>query len=684
MDEKTTLEIVSPSLAPSSSTRRGPEPLEFDFRQMVERGADGVALLEADGTIRYINPAGAALLGKPTSALIGQSLGRPVLVGQTTEIDIVNSETRRIVELRATSARGVAPSTVLVGLRDVTAHRRLAHDRLILAQAGAKFAASEDVPTTIEDLVDLLLEELADACIVDLEHLDGTLRCVVARYRTLQDLPEPTFQRLGRLEDPEHQEYEALDARLQLLQWNRPFLFRDLVPESFSGLPIPDSRRKLFQELGVRSLLIVPLRGRKSIPGAVTLLQTRQRGRFDSIALETASELSHLAALAIENARKLSQFRSALDGRDAYLSMIGHELRNPLASITQAADYIQKSKAPEAELQKFVGLFSRQSQYMTRLLEDLLDVSRIALGSLQFKFRPVILQDVLKLAVEGARSSIESKRHRLSIEAPESAIQLQGDSDRLVQVIVNLLVNAASYTPVEGVIAISVTSAEGHAILQIKDNGIGLSPEQQKVLFDGLGQRADPAQGIECGLGIGLMIVQEIVHGHGGTINAESPGVGLGSTFTVKLPFRRPDSTVGGRVVHSDAVEEKSPSASSVRILIVEDHPDVCETLRKLLENEGHQVWTAANASEALRTLRGDLPDLALIDIGLPGDDGFSVARTIREDPTLQGLYLVSFTGYTLNDERDQGTESDFDAHLTKPLQLQEFAEIVQDLRSRQ
>jgi PAS domain S-box-containing protein len=386
-------------------------------------------------------------------------------------------------------------------------------------------------------------------------------------------------------------------------------------------------------------------------------------------ASKIARDITELKRAESERVLLLEEAQAANSAKDDFLAMFGHELRNPLAAVAAAADVLGLAHTIE-DIERPRDIIKRQIIHLRRLIDDLLDAARIRAGKIVLDRRPVNLGEAVEQALSVARGVTGGGRH--VIETQLDPVGVDADPVRLDQIILNLLGNAMKYTPAGRGIRI-LTYAEGpRALLRVEDDGVGIAKDVLPLIF-GLfiqGERTvDRAQG---GLGIGLTLVRTLVELHGGTVTAESPGAGLGSVFTVRLP-RIEIST------HVDR-DERPRRAIRRRVLIVEDNDDAREMLKVLLEHEGHEVFEATDGTEGVRAASRLHPDLALVDLGLPILDGYEVARFIRRQDH-QPQRLVALTGYGQSADRKRALEAGFDDHLVKPVDPDRLAELLQHLR---
>jgi two-component system CheB/CheR fusion protein len=342
--------------------------------------------------------------------------------------------------------------------------------------------------------------------------------------------------------------------------------------------------------------------------------------------------------------------------KNEFLATLSHELRNPLAPIRYALEMLNSVDDKTATL-RAKEVIERQLGHLVRLVDDLLDITRIASNKVRLRTELVTVASIVEHAVEATAPEIAQAKHCLTVSVPEQEIWLKGDPVRLSQVLTNLLTNAVRYTPAGGRITLTATALKDEAEITVSDTGIGLTPEDASKVFEMFAQVGEVRHG---GLGIGLALVKGLVALHGGSIEVRSAGPGLGSEFTVRLP----------RVAAAAASPEQSAvidDGPPQRVLIVDDNRDLAEMLKTFLEMHGHEVYVANDARSALETAARVRPHVGLFDIGLPGMSGYELAQRIREDPTLQTIYLVAVTGWGYEDDRERARRAGFDDHLTKP-----------------
>jgi len=348
--------------------------------------------------------------------------------------------------------------------------------------------------------------------------------------------------------------------------------------------------------------------------------------------------------------------------KDEFLAMLAHELRNPLAPLRSAAEVLSRSTAPEGERTKtLVEIVQRQVTNLSRLVDDLLDVSRITQGRIELRRRSVQLTEIIGHALEIVDPLFRERRHRVRVTG-HAPLRVHGDAERLVQCVANVLTNAAKYTDRDGQIEVGLREDGKEAVITIKDDGAGIAPDLLPHVFDLFVQSARTLDRSQGGLGIGLSVVKRLVEMHGGRVVAASDGVGRGSTFEIRLP---PLETAEYPVA-----ELQRPATPRCRILVVDDNQDAADSLAMMLALDGHEVRQTYAGAPALECLREFRPDIILLDIGLPGMDGYEVARRIREQPDGASVRLIALTGYGQESDKSRTRAAGFDEHLVKPVEL--------------
>ncbi len=371
------------------------------------------------------------------------------------------------------------------------------------------------------------------------------------------------------------------------------------------------------------------------------------------------------------------ELREASRRKDEFLAMLAHELRNPLAPISAAAQLIGMAKLSDERLRHTSGVIARQVSHMTALIDDLLDVSRVTRGLVDIERTPQDVGNVVFHAIEQVRPLIESKRHRLITDLAPDVGSVMGDQKRLVQIISNLLNNSAKYTPDGGRITVRTELRGDDVELVVEDNGAGIAPGLQSAVFELFSQAERTPDRTQGGLGLGLALVKNLVELHGGTVTCHSAGVGMGSRFTVTLPRTSARSEAAAPLPSRQA----DPKEGGLKIMVVDDNVDAAQMLEIMLDAVGHQVIAEHNAANAIRRAHeGEEFDVAILDIGLPDLDGYELARRLRADSRSAGLVLVALTGYGQASDRDKGIAAGFDHYLVKPVSPSTLINLMSEL----
>lgn len=358
--------------------------------------------------------------------------------------------------------------------------------------------------------------------------------------------------------------------------------------------------------------------------------------------------------------------RSANRCKDEFLATLSHELRNPLAPMRNAVQILNLNVPPSAETSSALGVLERQLRQMTRLIDDLMDLSRVTRDKLELQRRKIRLSDVVHAALETSQPLIEAGGHSFTLQMPGEQIALEADAARLSQVLSNLLNNAAKFTPRGGHITLRVEREDEEAVLRVRDTGAGISAEALPLIFEMFAQADRTLERNHAGLGVGLTLVRRLVELHGGTVKAQSEGQDLGAEFVIRLPALPPPASRRRRAI-IDVCDDKAP-ATALRILVVDDNVDSALTMAALLAMYGHEVRTAHDGLDALAEMSRFQPDVAILDIGMPKMNGYSVAKHIRSRSNEAQPLLIAVTGWGQDEDRRRSKAAGFDHHLVKPV----------------
>lgn len=552
---------------------------------------------------------------------------------------------------------------------DLTDLKAAEENTRLLADAGGTLGTSLDYHGTLENLSRLLVPRFADWCAIDLLNETGTLERVAVNHPEASKvaIANALFARFPpRPSDPH--------GAFQVLATGKPEWAAD-IPEALLESVAHDAEHlALIRGLGLRSYICVPLVAGDVPLGVLTLAYAESGRRYRASDLEVAIDLARRASSAVENAKLYQQLRSDDRRKDEFLATLAHELRNPLAPITTGLALLRVTTDPLAA-ERTWQIMDRQLRHMVRLIDDLLDLSRVTRGRVILDSKPADLATVVATAVEATRPVIDEAGVQLTVRMPDRPVVLDLDRTRMAQVLSNLLNNAAKFTPPGGRVDLDVARHETGVVIRVSDTGAGIPPELLGHIFEMFAQVGDRRTRTDGGLGIGLTLVKRLVELHGGRVHAESRGPGHGSTFVLHLPLPPAPSPAGQPVPTVEA--EAAVPRPVRRILVVDDNTDAAEMLAALLAFDGHDVRTAANGPDALDVVREFSPEIAFLDIGLPGMSGFELARRLRAVPGLADATLVAVTGWGRKEDRRESKNAGLDHHLTKPVNPEEILTLV-------
>jgi PAS domain S-box-containing protein len=558
----------------------------------------------------------------------------------------------------------------IIGLSaDISAQKRAEMSQRFLAETSAALVASLDLDALFQQVARRVVPFLADYCFVDVVTDTGALRRVGRAHA--DPAKEALLAKLERFVPPGQGSGHPVTEAVRTGQVQ----FVPVVDDAWLEAAATGAEHlQCLRELEVRSLMTVPLLAAERKLGAIMFCHTAASGRrYTDEDLALAEELARRTALALENARLYNAVRDADCRKDDFLAMLAHELRNPLAPIRNAVEIARLIGVGDAKLKWAREVIDRQVTHMSRLVDDLLDVSRITRGKIQIQMQPVEVTAVVARAVETSRPLIEARRHELTVSVPADPIEIEADLTRLAQVIANLLNNAAKYTDEGGRIWLTVERQGDEVLFRVRDTGIGIPPDMLGKIFELFTQvdrSLDRSQG---GLGIGLTLVRTLTEMHKGRVEAFSDGPGRGSEFVVRLPVLRPGSLPSP----AKTADGRAHGPAARRILVVDDNVDAAESLALLLQIGGHEVRTAHDGPAVLSLAKTYLPEIIFLDIGLPGMDGYEIARRLRQQGETARALLVAVTGYGQEEDRRRSQEAGFDHHLTKPVNPQDLQSLL-------
>lgn len=525
----------------------------------------------------------------------------------------------------------------------------------------------DDVDSALARVAEAVVPSLADCCVVYVPD-DGAIRVAALAHRDAAVREE-----LRRMLDACPLDPSSSSGISSVLRTGASEHTATIAEDMLSAEDRDDPHLRQLKCSAATSHLAVALRGHHGPLGVLGLTMTSRR-EFAEDDRALAEEIANRAALVIEQQRLLEEARRArLDAeqasraKDEFLAMLGHELRNPLAPISTALALMKMRD--DSAFREERAVIERQIRHVVELVDDLLDVSRITRGKVELRHEPLSVREVIAKAAEMALPLIEDRRHRLSVTVEGDPI-VRGDSRRLAQVVSNLLNNAAKYTPEGGLLTLEATRAADTVVVRVRDDGSGIDPELLPHVFDLFTQAPQTMERARGGLGIGLAVVKRLVELHGGSVSANSDGLGKGSEFVIRLP------ATNASVVPAPVASHRRPTAAvSKRVLVVDDNEDAAVLLVELLRALGHDAEMAHDGPSALRLLDRFTPDVGLLDIGLPVMDGFELARLVRA--RFSGIFLVAITGYGQAADKAATQAAGFDAHLVKPVDLDQVARLL-------
>jgi PAS domain S-box-containing protein len=436
-----------------------------------------------------------------------------------------------------------------------------------------------------------------------------------------------------------------------------------------------DVRTELIRSFGIQAYCCHPLLAQGQVIGTLSF-GARMRTALNASEIEVTEAVSQLVSMAMSRIRMEQALRESDRRKDEFLATLSHELRNPLAPIHSAVQILRRSVGDTQRIERILEMVERQVNHLMRLVDDLLEVSRISRGKVQLKKERVDVVELIRHAIDISRSSIEQAKHTLTVTLPSKPLRVEADPVRLTQIFANLLDNAVKYTPSGGRIELTAKHEGGEAVIAFRDTGIGIPRETLPHVFDLFAQVDRNLGRAQGGLGIGLALVKSLVEMHGGIVHAQSDGAGSGSIFTVRLPLCVEDGAETSAEMTS--VVDLPP----LPILIVDDNVAAADSLGMLLELSGATTTVVHSGVQALQAIDKAAPRVVLLDLGLPGMDGFEVARRIRQHPNCKGVTLIALTGWSQDDDFSRSREAGFDHHLIKPADLDKLNSILRSIPS--
>jgi len=663
---------------------------------IVESSQDAIVSKTLDGRILSWNAGAERLFGYLASEAVGQPITMIIPSDRQNEESLIllriqrgerigHYETQRVSKngqridvslsispLRDSTGRIVGASKIA---RDISARKRAEHASRFLADASTALAELTDYETTLQRIANLAVPAFADWCAVHVQTPEGGVRRLAVTH--LDPNKVELVRELAR-------QYPSLpsDPRgvHRVLRTGEPEWASHIPDELLASAAQDEVHLTRIRALGLRSYLCVPVKSHGTVVGALTFATSESGRTYDAQDLQMAEDLAHRVAVAIENSNLLAALRETDRRKDEFLATLAHELRNPLAPVSNALQVMRLADGGSGITAELRAVMERQVQQLIRLVDDLMEVSRISRGKIELRKEPVELSTILRSALETCRPQIEEAGHHLQLNVADAALHLYADQLRLSQVFSNLLTNAAKYMEPNGRIEVSTHREGAEAVISVRDTGVGIPPQMLSRVFEMFAQMEHTRGRAHGGLGIGLALAKSLVEMHGGRIEARSEGLGKGSEFIVRLPVAeeraRPRATE-----ESPVPRVKLPSR---KILVVDDTPAALFVLDKLLTALGQHVRTVRDPTEALQAAREDPPDVIISDIGMPVVDGYELARSLRQVPALNNVVLIALTGYGQLIDRQRTKAAGFDQHLVKPVSVDDLQNILENLPPRE
>jgi len=646
---------------------------ETSLRRAIEESmVAGVAVVDSDGRQTYVNRAFAAMVGWPEAELIGCTPPFPYWPPE--ERDAIEAALAEVItgrvnpagyELRFQRRDGErfdalvlisrlnqpgAAEGFLASVHDITERKAAERSARFLAEAGEILSRSLDYEETLRAISALVVPRLADWCFIDAVEADGGFRRVAVAH-------------------PPGPENDLIARRLQRSYTPRgtagqTSFMNEVSDEFLTAVSRDDDHRDALLAMGIRCFNSVPMTSHGTTFGVITFLGTNTRTRFGPADVALAEEVARRVALAVDNARLYRNAQEANRAKDEFLANLSHELRTPLTAILGWAHLLQIGDLDREQTALGLQTIRQSGEAQARLVDELLDVSRIITGKLHINPVPVVLSEIVSGAVAAIRPAADAKRQQLKVEIRTGDARVLGDASRLQQVFWNLLSNAVKFTPPGGTVCVSLDGDGENVVLTVEDTGEGIPAELLPLVFERFRQVSTAARG-RTGLGLGLAIAKELVEMHGGSIAAHSGGHGSGSTFTVTLPIHAEHRKPAERLIRH--AERSQQRLQSLRVLLVDDDDATLTLLATVLTRYGANVTTASSASDAEAALAATNPEILITDIEMPGHDGLSLLHRLRA-MTGAALPAIAVSGYADDASRDRVRTAGFNGFVAKPL----------------
>jgi len=687
---------------------------------------DAVIATDAQGRVTFINPIAQKLTGwseaeargrhldevfrifseetgVPLDSPVGKVLREGAVVGLANHT-VLRSKNGAEIPIDDSGAPIRGESGQLFGVvmvfRDVSKEKVDRVRREFLARAGEVLGSSVDFQATVAAVAQVAVPTIADWCAVNLLEPGALLPYQAAVAHTV-----PSKVRLAKeLGERYPADPNAPRGALSVIQSGKAELYPAISEQLLESYARDAEHLRLLRELKLSSVMVVPLRVRDRTLGAITFIYAESARRYTEGDLAFAEDFARRAALAIENALAIKDAQAARvreralrdeaevasRAKDEFLAMVSHELRTPLTPIL-GWTLTLRGRSPAPELDRGLAVIERNARAQAKLIEDVLDVSRIVSGKLALALGDTDVGEVINASVETVTPAAEAKNIAISVDVAGEGLTIVADSDRVQQIVWNLLSNAVKFTPRGGRVALSARREASEVRISVCDTGEGIRPEMLPLIFEPFRQADGSTTRRHGGLGLGLAIVKHLVSAHGGSVQAESEGMGRGATFTVRLPVRAPVPALGlgspaaPSMESAAALRSEAPRLDGLRVVVVDDEEDALTVVGEALRERGAEVHCLASPTDAVEQVATVRPDVIVSDIGMPHMDGYSLIRKIRALPTERGgrTPAIALTAYARSEDAQRAFAAGYQMHLAKPVELAQLATVVANLGGR-
>ena len=680
---------------------------EEKYRSLLENANDIIYAHDLQGNYLTINRAGEEITGYTRQEILGGLNIAQVVAPEDLErakemmrlklkdpsptvyeVDIITKDERRLtIEVSTRIAwRDGKPVAVEGIARDVTKRKRAETALRFLAEAGGVIASSLDYETTLASVARMAVPTLADWCSVDVLDVDHTLKRLAVAH-----VDQAKVAWAYELQKRYPADMNSPRGIPNVLRTGKSEIYPEIADEMLVAAALDAEHLKIMREVGFTSVIIAPLLAHGRTLGTITFITAESKRKYGQDDLALAESLAHRAAYAIENARLYRSAQEANRLKDEFLATVSHELRTPLTAIMGWSYLLRTGQIDEGSAAAALETIERNARSQAQIIDDLLDVSRIITGKLRLDVREIDPASFIESAIEAVRPAAEAKEVRLQKVMDTGVISIAGDPARLQQVVWNLLSNAIKFTPKGGRVQIRLERVNSHIEIVVTDTGSGIKADFLPHVFERFRQADQATTRQHGGLGLGLAIVRHLIELHGGTVQAESAGEGLGATFTVRLPLVP--------VYQKQNIEERVHPAAremiasfscperldGLKVLVVDDEADTRELLKIGISQCGAEVTTAASASEAFEIINKDRPEILISDIGMPDEDGYELIRKVRALPAERGgdIPAIALTAYARTEDRMRVLRAGYQMHVPKPVEFAELIAIITSLIRR-